>query len=193
MRAFCLRINIFALPSFALICYAESVLSAFVILLCAFLHEIGHFTAVMLCRARVRELYIEPMGAKIVYDGEHTSYRDDILISWGGVLFNLIFCVAGCVMFAFLKNEYVLLFIASNLALAATNALPVSFLDGGTALYAFLCTKNDIDRAYAVSKVFDKLGRAAMISADIFALTVSNFNIGFCVLVLVQAVTLIAD
>ena len=123
MRAFRLRINAFALPSFALICYAEGALSALIILLCALLHEAGHFAAIMLCRATLRELYIEPMGAKIVYDGEHTSYRDDIRISWGGVLFNLIFCIVGCAAFAFLKNEYVLLFIASPSS--ATTAAPL--------------------------------------------------------------------
>lgn len=189
----CLRLNIFVLPSFALICFAEGTLSALVILLSALLHEAGHLAAVFFCRAVVREICIEPMGARIVYDGEHTSYADDVRISFGGILFNLVFAAVGCVMFAFVPNEYVLLFIASCLALAATNVLPVSFLDGGTALYAYLCMKTDIDKAYALSAVFDKFGRGVMICVDIFALVFSNFNIGFCVLVLLQIIMLLTD
>ncbi len=157
------------------------------------MHEAGHLAAVFFCRAGVREVYIEPMGAKIVYDGEHTSYHDDMRISFGGILFNMAFAAVGCVVFVFVPNEYVLLFIASCLALAATNILPVSFLDGGTALYAYLCMKNDIDKAYALSAVFDRLGRGVMICVDIFALVFSNFNIGFCVLVLLQIITLLTD
>lgn len=149
--------------------------------------------AIKVCRAAVRNISVEPMGARIAYDGERTSYADDIRISCGGVLFNMLFAVMGCAVFAIFRNEYVLLFITSNIALAAVNMLPISYLDGGTALYAFLCTKHDIDTAFRISRIFDRIGRAVLIAVNVFAVAASGFNIGFLALLILQTVTLLSE
>lgn len=188
-----MRISILALPSFLLVCYVEGIISAMIIILAALLHEAGHLVAMTACRAEITEIALEPMGARITYDGIRTSYVDDLRIALAGPLFNLLFCLLGVTVFVFFKNEYVLLFVFSHLALAAANLLPVSFLDGGNMLYAALCIKSDQTRAEKVCRVMNVFGRLIMLAANIFALVLSGFNVGFCVLLTLQAVTLLSE
>lgn len=188
-----MRISILALPSFLLVCYVEGIISAMIIILAALLHEAGHLAAITACRAEITEIALEPMGARITYDGMKTSYVDDLRIALAGPLFNLLFCLLGVTVFVFFKNEYVLLFVFSHLALAAANLLTVSFLDGGNMLYAALCIKSDQTRAEKVCRIMNVFGRLIMLAANIFALVLSGFNIGFCVLLTLQAVTLLSE
>lgn len=181
------------MPSFLLVCYVEGIISATIIFLAALLHEMGHLAAMAACRAEMTEIALEPMGARIAYDGMKTSYIDDLRIAMAGPLFNLLFCVVGIIVFVFFKSEYVLLFVLSHLALAMANLLPVSFLDGGNMLYAAVCIKSDQAKAEKVCGIMNVFGRLTMLAVNIFALVMSGFNIGFCVLITLQAATLLSE
>lgn len=99
----------------------------FFMLLASFLHEAGHIASAKLCGVKISSVTVGLGGADIKMNGI-TSYRDDIFISFGGVLCNFLFFVM------FFKHSFGIY----NLIYGILNALPVDGLDGGRTLRAFL-------------------------------------------------------
>lgn len=172
--------------------YIEGVSSACIILICSVVHEAGHLFVMRLCGAEITSVEIGLLGAKISFRGEHTSYSDDFAIASGGILFNFIFSAASCILFMFVKNEMVLLLIFANIALAVVNLLPISFLDGGCMLRAFVSARYEITVAERCCRAFDLLGRTLLVCINILLLILSGFNIGLCVLLIVQLMGMVS-
>ena len=117
----------FALVAFALLLERQVLL--WYIVLPIVVHELGHFVAIALCRVGVREIHLTPVSLRIVTRTRAHTYRKDILIAGAGIAANLILALA-LYLFAF-QSLRTMLMIASNLAVAAFNLLPVGNLDGG--------------------------------------------------------------
>ncbi len=105
---------------------AEALLAS---LAAAFLHELGHILAALLCGGGFSRLRLLPGGLELVptrpIGGLSRLRRAAILLA--GAFVNLV-CAA-----IFTKLE---LFAAASLGLAAVNLLPIRSLDGGEALVA---------------------------------------------------------
>ena len=99
----------------------------FFMLLSSFLHETGHIISAKLCGARIASVTLGIGGAEIKMHGI-TSYRDDAVISSGGIVCNLLF-------FALFSTHS---FGIHNLIYALLNGLPVCGLDGGRVLRSVL-------------------------------------------------------
>ncbi|HAN21746.1 MAG: hypothetical protein A2Y15_00420 [Clostridiales bacterium GWF2_36_10] len=154
----------------------------------AILHEFGHYLFIRLCGAKITRLDIEVLGALIVYANGSTNLNADIAIAMGGILVNITAAMVGIICFTFFYNIYLLIFIASNLALAFVNLLPVASLDGGRALNALLIKKYDIDIAERISYKMSVFGKLILISISGILVVLSGFNTAMIILFLLNFV-----
>ena len=102
------------------------------------LHELGHLAVMAVCRVKVAEIYFTPVSVRIMTKGYAISYRKELAIAVGGIAANLAAALLWR-LFAF-QSMRAMLMIASNLAVAAFNLLPVGNLDGGRVV-SILCAR----------------------------------------------------
>jgi stage IV sporulation protein FB len=110
-------------------------------LLCAAIHEVGHFAAMWRLKAPVEEVSFKVFGLNIRLSGNtRLSYRQELAISLSGCASNLLFCLLSLVFYraGILKGQMQALFFM-NMCLCVFNLLPIGPLDGGRALEAALC------------------------------------------------------
>ena len=161
-----LRVNLFALPAFAVMLWLEGGLPAALLLLAALLHELGHFAALRIFGIPIRRVDLEPMGARIVYDDVLCPLRASAWIAAAGALVNLFVCA--CVslfltMGFFGVYQLPLLFFAlANGFLALLNLLPWETLDGGKLLLSFLLLRLPPERSGDAERICHTVSRVAV-------------------------------
>ncbi len=146
---------------------------AAVCLFCAAIHETAHLAAMAATGGIPTEIRFTPFGIDIVKDvNSGRGYRRDIWISLAGPLANL---VSAALAFALFRLQF-RNFIFASLALSCFNALPVAPLDGGQALYAFLCLRTDPACAEKTVSIVSFLTLAPIAAAGFFILIRSRWN-----------------
>lgn len=149
IRNFHLRISFFFLAALTFLLLTDENGTALYGLLAAMLHEGGHLLAMVLFRTPPSEIRLCPFGIEIVKTGNQTNhYLQDVVISLSGPCVNALMCV----LVLLLKKEGDI-FFAANFLLAVLNLLPIEPLDGGQALYAFLCLRYPMDTAGKIIEV----------------------------------------
>ena len=160
-----LRVNLFALPAFALMLWLEGGLPAALLLLAALLHELGHFAALRVYDIPVRRVDLEPMGARILYDDALCPLRASAWIAVAGALVNLAVCLClslFLVLGLFGAFQLPLLFFAlANGFLALLNLLPWETLDGGKLLLALLLLRLPPERSCDAERICRTVSRLA--------------------------------
>ena len=122
----------------------------FVLILCYSIHEAGHIFFAWLMGARIEKLHIGTFHLSLSYDARGLSYKKEILVEAGGIIFNLL-----SVLFAFLfpfSTQGLEFFLICSVSLALMNLYPVSILDGGGILKNLLLCILAGDVAEKVSK-----------------------------------------
>lgn len=160
-----LRVNLFALPAFALMFWLEGGLPAALLLSAALLHELGHLAALRLYGIPVRRVDLEPMGARIVYDDALCPLGASAWIAAAGALVNLFVCIAVSLFLALAgdgAHQLPLLFFAlANGFLALLNLLPWETLDGGKLLLDLLLLRLPPERSGDAERICHIVSRAA--------------------------------
>lgn len=161
-----LRMNLLALPAFALMFWLEGGLPAALLLLAALFHEFGHFAALRVYGIPVRRVDLEPMGAQIVYDDALCPLRASAWIAVSGALVNLVVCATVSLLLAlgfFGTYRLPLLFFAlANGFLALLNLLPWETLDGGKLLLSVLLLRLPPERSGDAERICQTVSRAAV-------------------------------
>jgi stage IV sporulation protein FB len=109
-------------------------------LFCAAFHEMGHIVTISALKVPVNEISFRLFGINIkLKNNIMLSYRQEILIALSGCLANLVLCLAALLavkldFYGFYAN-IVFLF---SLIIAGFNIIPITVLDGGRALEAYL-------------------------------------------------------
>ncbi len=158
MPEFTVRPGFFALT--ALFCLIPDGKSAALIAAAAFFHELGHITAAVICRRRIREISLSFTGAAIIYDDSSARYITDIAVTAAGPALNAVLCV----LFA-RRGEY--LFSGINAVYAIINLYPASFLDGGRIVRLAAIYFLGPDRGEHVSSFVDFAAHTAALAASI--------------------------
>ena len=118
-------------------------------------HEVGHVVAARIVGARVKIAGGGLYRLCLYYDPSGISYGREASICAGGVIFNFIFAALSIPFLPDARAEFLL---ASNLASALFNLIPLRVLDGGGILRCFLLSRMEMDAAdrtvYRVSLFF---------------------------------------
>ncbi len=102
------------------------------LLLAAFLHECGHFSAARLLGIPIASLHISILGAQLELQDPLLSYRREWLLCFAGPLFSFATAAAGQLLLLAFPTALLLdRFIMTSCALGIVNLLPIGCLDGG--------------------------------------------------------------
>lgn len=122
------------------------------VILAVAIHEVGHLFAMWLLESAPKSIRLIPASVQITRS-INGKYKNDILIAVSGPVVNLVLFVTLYLNFLVFKNETVLYYSLINLIVGVFNLLPVTGLDGGTALFSLLAKKFDINRALLVLRI----------------------------------------
>ncbi len=100
-------------------------------------HEMWHIIVLKLVGGKVRGLSAVGIGIKL--NSDMLGYKQEIAVALAGPLASFFMFIV-FLPFA-LKNEYTMFCAFSNLIIFIINILPVFPLDGGRALYFFMCER----------------------------------------------------
>jgi Zn-dependent protease len=144
-----------------------------ILLFSSILHETGHILAILLSKGKLVCLEFGFGALSIKYDSSCISYNGEIAAAVSGPVMNIF----AAVIFAYLWRETgrpdMLLFTGVNFALCIFNLLPLSFLDGGRAVFAFISCVFGISVAEKVKRVLDII---TLLLAFIFGISVFSKN-----------------
>lgn len=122
------------------------------LVLCYCVHELGHLVFMKLTGAKTRKIRGGVFHLSIGYDCSSISYKRELLVYSGGIIFNFLFA-----LIAFLinqsGNEALTFLVVCNLSLGLMNLYPVSILDGGGILKTVLLMMFSEKTAESVSKI----------------------------------------
>lgn len=150
-------------------------------------HELAHTVVANKLGYSCNKIVLYPTGALLSGNTDEFSFRDEILVSLAGPLFNVFVCVL-LVFFWWVFPEvynYTTDLLVANLSLALFNLLPIFPLDGGRVLLATLSIKAERKQASKVAKiitiVFSVVLFVVFVSSMFFA---PNYQIGITSLVI---------
>jgi len=89
-----------------------------------FVHEIGHFVAILISKCKIVGISLSGIGAEIEIDNASNPYYLDILIYISGPIFSIIFSILSSCLGWYTMSGI-------SLVLGLFNLLPISMLDGG--------------------------------------------------------------
>ncbi len=142
------------------------------IMLFAFIHEVGHIVMGLILKLKPKYLNIMPFGFTVTF--ETYEYRKlleikKIIIALAGPIVNII--IAFVISFVNINIDLKLLIIYSNIAIAMFNLIPFYPLDGGRILKSFI--KINSADSIKVDKIVNKISNVLLIIITI----VSSFAI----------------
>lgn len=123
------------------------------------IHECGHLFFMYIFADIPKYIEFSLFGMRIENKPDSVvSYRSELLVSLGGIVFNMIFAAIGFVLYNVFSLYYFAVFSAVNIVVALVNSFPVSVLDCGRAVRCFILMycKTDKWEKYAelISKGF---------------------------------------
>ena len=133
-----IRIGFFSVMLFFSLLLSHSYF-AIAALLAIFIHELGHIAISHILKIKFSECTIGIFGASLTPVHLRYSYHDEIFLSMGGPLFNLLSVIAVIPFTVALKSEFLLYFTLSSVTLALFNIMPIRDLDGGRIVHSLLC------------------------------------------------------
>lgn len=159
----------------------------------ALLHEAGHLLCLISYDAPPSEIIIGAAGFKMKMSGKILSYRQETVVSLAGVFVNFLIASLLSIFYCFAGGDNRLLMpIYANLGLGVVNLLPIEPLDGGRALFFWLCQKRT--EAHA-GRITDKVGLAFLMPLFILSFIIlvkSGYNITLLCISIYLGISLIA-
>ena len=134
------------------------------------LHEAGHLIAIAAVGGGIRRVRFCASGIEIERSRPLGSYPADAAVSRAGPTLSLI-GAAGLI----LSPTGARFFGAASLMLGTVNLLPIRHLDGGEALYALLCLKNQ-DRAQQILRALSVIFSVMLWMAAVWIMLITGGN-----------------
>ncbi len=125
-----------------------------VCMLAAFIHEIGHITAMFLCGSRPKVIKIGLFAVDISDPSRGArGLVPELLIVFAGIIANFLSVFGAWVLFALTGAQYFMQIAAASLITACFNLLPAATLDGGQGLFFVLMRRFSYKAAEAVINI----------------------------------------
>ncbi len=115
-------------------------------------HEIGHLFCMWLLEATPKSIRLIPASVQITRSVTH-RYKNDILVALSGPAVNIVMFFTLYINYVAFKSQTVLYYALINLIVGVFNLLPVTGLDGGTALFSVIAQKKDVNKAMLTLKI----------------------------------------
>ncbi len=116
------------------------------------MHETGHLFAMWLLESNPKSIRLIPASVQITRSVT-TQYKNDIIIALMGPIVNLVLFVTLYLNYLAFKNVTVQYYALINLIVGIFNLLPVTGLDGGTALFSLIAKRYDVSKAMLTLKI----------------------------------------
>ncbi len=112
------------------------------------IHECGHLFFMCITSDIPKSIELSLFGMRIEksYDAG-VSYKKELLISLGGIIFNVFFAAVGIILYNTFSLPYFMIFSAVNVIIASVNSFPVTVLDCGRAVRCLMLIHNETDKA----------------------------------------------
>lgn len=178
----------------AFISVVDTTANILLTLVASLIHECGHLAAMIIMGNKPLKVVFELGGINIINNSKtHLSLNQELKIALSGPFVNFIALVLSCNMFVVFNNEKILTFASINLILMVFNLLPIKNLDGGRALYYFLCKKYNV---YVCSKVIFLLSIFFIIITFIWGLYIlilTKYNFSLIIIAIFLTLSLVKD
>lgn len=97
------------------------------------LHELGHLIAMKIIKCAPNSIELK-IGGVLIRNKSFGGFKDSIIVSVSGPLFNLIAFVLLYISGTFLKSDFLLANAVVQIIVGGVNLLPVKGLDGGAVM-----------------------------------------------------------
>ena len=171
-------VSVFSILSLFFVITADLSVYSLIILLSILAHESGHIFALKLCKEKPKKIFIYPFGVDMRCNLSALSYEKELFVMLSGSAVNLIICASSFLVCTFAYSRECLFVSFCNAFYAFTNLIPITSLDGGRALYAFLCSRFSEEKAFFICKHVSNASYALLSVAFIVViiLTKANFS-----------------
>lgn len=149
-----------------------------ILIICYLIHEAGHLVFAKITGTSVKKMKASSFKLCIHYDTSKISYKKELLVCMGGIIFNVFFAVVPYLAF-FKITDTVSFFSICNLSLAIMNLCPVDTLDGGGILKSLLKCLIDETKAERLCKSLSFLFTIAMWLLAVYIQLIFNSSISF--------------
>lgn len=173
-------ISIFTFISVFLVMISDVSVYTFALLISAFLHETGHILALSFCGEKPKKICIYPFGVDMQCCMANLSYKKELFVLLSGALTNILISLLSLTVCVFAYSRLALFITVCNAFLGISNLIPISGLDGGRALYAFLCMRDKTEEyVYTVCRNTTNIAYTVMgiVFTAIIFLTDINFSV----------------
>lgn len=161
----------------------------FVLIVCYIIHESGHLIFSRLTGAKMKKIKIGALHLSLSYDCENLSYKRELLVQAGGIIFNLISALIVCLL-PFLSGEVWNFFIISSVSLGLMNLYPISILDGGGMVKTLFCIFSTGDVAEKATKIISFIFALVMWLISVYLQIVFLSNISLFVISVILLIEL---
>ena len=150
-------------------------------------HECGHLLAMWAAECQPKAIRLIPTSVQITRGFSNKKYGESGIALCGPVA-NLVLFLALYANFLMFESKKILSFAILNLVLAFFNLLPVSGLDGGVLLAAFLSRFTDINKAYRIVQIVTMFFAFFAFLMGVYLALIGTFNISVFIVALYLAV-----
>lgn len=135
-------------------------------------HESGHLIA-MYCFGDIPErVTFSAFGMRIDRKNGILSYKSEAVIAMGGIIVNTFISIICFLVYAFVKNDFIIQTAFVNIFIALINMIPVGMLDFARAVGSCLLMKYDIKRS---QKISDALSVCSLVFFILFSVFYNVF------------------
>lgn len=176
-------VSVFTVICAFLVLLSDVSIYTFAVLLSAVLHEAGHILALSFCGEKPKKICIYPFGVDMKCCLSGLSYKKELFVLLSGSATNIIICLLSLIICIFSYSRIALFIVFCNAFLGFSNLIPINGLDGGRALYAFLCMQDRTeDSVYMICRKTN--GVSYMIMSVVFTMIIFLTGINFSVIIM---------